>query len=607
MVFNMSEKKEMNIVIAGHVDHGKSTVIGRLLADTGSLPDGKLASVRELCRRTAKPFEYAFLLDALKDERAQGITIDTARCFFQTDLRKYIIIDAPGHIEFLKNMITGAARADAALLVIDAKEGVRENSRRHGYMLSMLGIKQIAVLINKLDLIGDSERESAFNRVAAEYGAFLAQIGVQPTCFIPVSAAMGYNIAAKSAELGWYGGPTALEALDAFAETAPPDDLPFRMWVQDVYKFTAQGDDRRIVAGTVSSGALSVGDEIMFLPSGKKTFVKSIESFSESPGNRRQINRVTAGYATGFCVTEQIYIRRGELACILGQDMPQTAGKLLASVFWLGRAPLEPDRQYKIKIGSAQVGCRLEAVTGVLNAATLENIERDRVERHEVAQCVLRLDRPLAFDVSGRFEDTVRFVLVDGYEIAGGGIVTGTADEGGMGERLLRRDIKWIKSGVAADERERYYGQRARLIVLTGRSETDKKTAARTLERLLLDSGKIAYYFGIGNLLYGVDADIKSADSMRASDERREHIRRLGELANVMLDAGNILIVTASELTADELDALRRIVASDSVTTVWAGAGSGSIRDFDLCVDGDPREIAGAIFDFMNHLGLCNI
>jgi len=594
--------KEMNVVIVGHVDHGKSTVIGRLLADTGSLPEGKLESVRELCRRTSKPFEYAFLLDALKDEREQGITIDAARCFFKTDLRKYIIIDAPGHIEFLKNMITGAARADAALLVIDAHEGIRENSRRHGYMLSMLGIKQIAVLINKLDLIDGRERESVFKAVTAEYGAFLEQIGVRPARFIPVSAAKGYNIAVKSDELSWYDGPTVLEALDAFTETAPPDGLPFRMWVQDVYKFTAQGDSRRIVAGTVSSGAISAGDEVMFLPSGKKTFVKSIEAFNEPPKTR-----VTAGYAAGFCVTEQIYIRRGELACVIkhgksgndmpGHGMPLTAGKLKASVFWLGKQPFEPEKRYKIKIGTAQAGCRLESVTGVLNAATLENLARDRVHRHEVAGCVLRLDRPIAFDPADRLAETGRFVLVDGYEIAGGGIITGAADESDMGEKLLRRDIKWIKSGVTAAQRERYYGQKAQLVVITGEAETDKKSAARKLEKMLLDSGKIAYYLGIGNLLYGVDADIKSADSMGRAEERREHIRRLGELSNVMLDAGNILIVTANELLADELDTLRRIVTSDSVMTVWAGTEDRRIRDFDLLVDGGAEDIASVIFE----------
>ena len=203
-ICNIAERREMNIVIVGHVDHGKSTVIGRLLADTHSLPQGKLEQIKELCRRTSKPFEYAFLLDALKDERAQGITIDTARCFFKTEKRKYIIIDAPGHIEFLKNMISGASRAQAALLVIDANEGIKENSRRHGYMLSMLGIKQVSVLVNKLDLIPEEDRESVYNSIVGEYGEFLEKIGMKPSSYIPVSAVEGWNIVENSESVPWY-------------------------------------------------------------------------------------------------------------------------------------------------------------------------------------------------------------------------------------------------------------------------------------------------------------------------------------------------------------------------------------------------------------------
>ena len=225
----------MNIVIVGHVDHGKSTVIGRLLADTHSLPQGKLEQIKELCRRTSKPFEYAFLLDALKDERAQGITIDTARCFFKTEKRKYIIIDAPGHIEFLKNMISGASRAQAALLVIDANEGIKENSRRHGYMLSMLGIKQVSVLVNKLDLISEESRESVYNSIVGEYGEFLEKIGMKPSSYIPVSAVEGWNIVENSESVPWYNGATVLETLDSFNELPAADGLPVRMWVQDVY------------------------------------------------------------------------------------------------------------------------------------------------------------------------------------------------------------------------------------------------------------------------------------------------------------------------------------------------------------------------------------
>src|SRR5215211_5098835 len=293
--------QRMSIVIVGHVDHGKSTVIGRLLADTHSLPEGKLEQIRAQCELNSKPFEYAFLLDALKDEQAQGITIDAARVFFKSAVRPYLILDAPGHIEFLKNMITGAARAEAALLVIDAAEGVQENSRRHGYMVSMLGVRQLAVVVNKMDLVGWDR--AVYDRIVREYGAFLEQVGIRPSGFIPVSGRGGDNIADRSPNLPWYEGPTVLGVLDAFRNEPAPVNQPFRMPVQDVYKFTKQGDDRRIVSGTLDAGTMKVGDTMIFYPSGKKSRVKSIEAF-----NRSSLTKVEAGWAVGLTLQEQIYI-----------------------------------------------------------------------------------------------------------------------------------------------------------------------------------------------------------------------------------------------------------------------------------------------------------
>src|SRR5262245_42227172 len=328
-----SSRVRVPIVIGGHVDHGKSTIIGRLLADTGSLPVGKLEQVKALCERTARPFEYAFLLDALHDEQAQGITIDAARIFFKTAARDYLIIDAPGHVEFLKNMVTGASRAEAALLVIDAKEGVRENSRRHGYMISMLGIRQLVVLVNKMDLVGYEQQ--VFDRLEAEYRAFLGNLDLAPAAVIPVCGRQGENIAASSAAMPWYEGPTMLEALDRFSVEPRGTDSPFRMPVQDVYKFTNKGDDRRIVAGTVESGAASVGDEVVFYPSGKKAVIKSFEAFNTVPPEA-----VSVGDAAGFTLSEQIFVSRGEVATLARQARPHVTTRLRASVFWLGRNPL---------------------------------------------------------------------------------------------------------------------------------------------------------------------------------------------------------------------------------------------------------------------------
>lgn len=553
----------MNIVIVGHVDHGKSTVIGRLLADTNALPEGKLEQVREMCRRNSKVFEYAFLLDALKDERSQGITIDAARCFFKTQKRKYIIIDAPGHIEFLKNMITGASRAEAALLVIDAREGVKENSRRHGYMLSMLGIRQIAVLVNKLDLVGYAQ--PAYDAIVAEYTQFLDRIGIKPTCFIPISATEGVNIASRSPFTPWYEGNTVLEELDEFTSAEETAGQPFRMPVQDIYKFTREGDDRRIVAGMIESGSVAVGDEIVFYPSGKKTTVKTIEAF-----NRPVQREARAGWSAGFTVTEQIYIRRGEIAAKANETAPHVATRIKTSLFWLSRSPMEQNKTYFLKVGSVKAEIRLEKIIGVMDASTLSSGMKTNICRHDVAECVLVCDKPIAFDLASDLPATGRFVIVDNYEISGGGIITEALTDRltETRELVLRRNYKWEQSTITPFERAERFSQKAALILITGGPGSGKKTAAKALERRLFSEGKNVYYLGIGSLLYGIAADIKTAGEI---PERGEHIRRLGEAANLLLDAGVILIVTATALTARDLDVIGLSVDPSLIHTVWLG------------------------------------
>ncbi|MEW6701277.1 MAG: GTP-binding protein, partial [Bacteroidota bacterium] len=308
-------KERMNIVVVGHVDHGKSTLVGRLLADTNSLPHGKLEQVKRTCEINSKPFEYAFLLDALIDEQAQGITIDTARIFFKTQKREYIIIDAPGHIEFLKNMISGAARAEAAILLIDAHEGIAENSKRHAYMLSLLGIKQVAVAVNKMDLVNYSE--IVFNKIKDEYTLFLEAIGIEPLIFIPIAARDGINITENSKIISWYNGLTIVELIDSFIKEKEDDQNYFRMFVQGVYKFTANGDNRRIIAGTVNSGTINVGNEIVFLPSGKRSAVKTIDVYG-----RPSSPKAGPEEAIGITLTTQVYVKPSELICRADEILP---------------------------------------------------------------------------------------------------------------------------------------------------------------------------------------------------------------------------------------------------------------------------------------------
>jgi bifunctional enzyme CysN/CysC len=572
-------QQRMNIVIVGHVDHGKSTVIGRLLADTHSLPDGKLEQVRAQCELNSKPFEYAFLLDALKDEQAQGITIDAARVFFKSSLRHYLILDAPGHIEFLKNMITGAARAEAALLVIDAAEGVQENSRRHGYMMSLLGIGQLAVIVNKMDLVGWDQ--AVYQRIVREYGGFLDQVGIRPAAFIPVSGRSGDNIAERSTNLSWYQGPTVLDALDNFSNEPAPTDRAFRMPVQDVYKFTKQGDDRRIVAGTIESGAVHVGDMVIFYPSGKKSRVKSIEAF-----NRPVLHRAEAGTAVGFTLQEQIYITRGEVASLESQPRPQVTTRLRVSLFWLGKSPMVKRKEYLLKLGTARVTARVEEVLRVMDASTLDaTTQRNAIQRHDVAECVLKLDRAIACDLAEDVAATSRFVIVDDFEIRGGGIVREALPDrqASVRNQVLLRNYKWEPSIIQPEHRAEKYNQKAALILVTGSNETERKGVAKALEGKLFEDGKVVYFLGIGNVLYGIDADIE-----RKQANRLEHMRRLAEVANLMLDAGIILIVAAAELTQDDLEVIKTAVQPELIETVWAGDNITTDLAFDLHLPRGP-------------------
>ena len=559
-----SDREKMNIVIVGHVDHGKSTVVGRLLADTGSLPKGKLEQIRNYCEQNSMPFEYAFLIDALKDERHQNTTIDSARVFFKSSKRHYIIIDAPGHIEFVKNMVTGASRAEAALLVIDAQEGVQENSRRHGNLLSLLGIRQLIVLINKMDLVGFDQ--ARFEAIRSEYASFLDQVGLRPEQFIPVSARQGDNISQPSENMPWYTGPTTLEALDAFHKEKPLTDLPFRMPIQDVYRFTKFGDNRRIIAGKVGSGQVHLNDEIAFFPSGKRSTIQSFETMDKSGPTE-----LVSGQAGGFTLSQQIYVKRGDIAVRFAEKPPHVAKRLRVSLFWLGKEPFVPHKTYAIKLGTARCRFQIEEILRVVNTSTLDNnAGREQVGQHEVAECILSLERAIAFDYAEELPETGRFVVVDGYEIRGGGIVLEGLPDAGSGARetVFQRNLHWILSDVTEEERSERYQQRACLAIITGRQGIGRKRLARSLESHLFRSGSTVYYLGMGSVIYGVDADIRGHSG---NQDRHEHIRRIAEIANIFLDAGMILIVTAVELTQADLEIFQTIVDPTKIVTIWVG------------------------------------
>ena len=405
---------ELKIVFVGHVDHGKSTIIGRLLHDTKSLPQGIIDKVQRIADETGKDFEFAYLLDAFAEERQQGITIDMTQIKFSTKAREYLIIDAPGHKEFLKNMISGAANANAAFLVVDAASGVQEQSRRHAYLLSLLGIKKIFVLVNKMDLIGYSEQR--FSAVASEISDFLASLKVKAEKILPVSGFVGDNVTSRSENLSWYAGDTLIETLDKISDVEESFSAKLRLPIQDVYKF----DERRIIAGRIESGALKIDDRIKIFPEGRETFITELAYWQESD---KKICAF-AGESVGIMVADEFFNKRGEIITLANDNPPKISNRLRASVFWMGKSFLSVGKSYKLKLATAEVEATVEKIIRTVDAATLLSCESSReLKRNDVGEIIFKLKEKIAFDEFETCAATGRFVLIDGYDVAGGGIV----------------------------------------------------------------------------------------------------------------------------------------------------------------------------------------
>ena len=522
----------LRVVFVGHVDHGKSTLIGRIFHDTNSLPDGKVAQIKAAAEAEGMDFEYAFLLDSLLEEQEQNITIDTTQIQFRTDRRPYVIIDAPGHKEFLKNMITGAASADAAVLLIAANEGVQEQSRRHGYLLSLLGIKQVVVAINKMDLVGFSEE--IFSSVREEYSSFLKQIGVEARTFVPISAREGINIAKRGALDGsnpapWYKGPSVLEMLDTFEPPVPLNDMPLRFPIQDVYRF----DDRRIFSGRIESGTLRVGDQLVFSPDNKTSTVASIEVWSAPTKTEAK-----AGDSVAITLTEQIFVRRGHLAS-LETDAPIVSNRFKARIFWMGKTNLQKGQPYRIKLATQELDAEIVHIERIIDASTLDTVTsaRDHIAKNDVAEVTLQSRGALVMDNHDRNPLLGRFVIVDNRQVAGGGIIhSGVyADR----SKVKSSNIFWSEGNVTQTNRNVRNGHRGAVIWLTGLSGAGKSAISRNLERELFNLGNHVYVLDGDNVRHGLNANLGFSH-----EDRTENIRRVAEVAKLMADAG-LIVVTA--------------------------------------------------------------
>ena len=559
---NGTTRPQVRIVIVGHVDHGKSTLVGRLLHETGSLPDGKLEMLKEVSARRGMPFEWSFLLDALQTERDQGITIDTTQIRFRTRARDVVLIDAPGHAEFLRNMITGASQADGALLIVDALEGVRDQTRRHGYLLHLLGVKQVAVVVNKMDRVDFSA--TRFAEIRDEISAHLTGLGVTPQAVIPISARDGDGVAALSQRSRWYRGPTVVDALDALQPAQPPEQLALRLPVQAIYKF----DDRRIVAGRIESGRLASGDEIVIVPAGKIAKIKSVESWPATPLEGPQ----TAGRSVGITLDRELFIERGDIIAHAG-SAPRETRQIHARIFWLHDKPLGKGEQILVRLGTRESRASVVAIEKAVDPGELSSVENQSIARNHVGEIDIALAQPIAADAYADNPRTGRLVIEVNGRIAGGGLVLSVD----AGQRAVPVDIVPVESALRPDERSARFRHHGAVVWLTGLPGSGKSTLARALERTVFGRGGSPILLDGDTFRAGLNRDLGFS-----AGDRSENIRRLAEVATHLARNGHIAIVAAVSPSRDDRASARQI-ADTAFREIHVATAA------DVCESRDPK------------------
>ena len=545
------------IVVVGHVDHGKSTLVGRILHDTGSLPTGRLEQLRAVSEKRGLELEFSFLLDSLQVERDQGITVDSAQIWFRTAARRYVIIDAPGHTEFLRNMVTGAAAAQGAVLVVDAAQGVSEQTRRHGYLLGILGVRQVVVAVNKIDLIGHDE--ARFKAVAEEARGYLRGIGIDAATIIPLSARHGDNIQGPSPRTPWYHGPALLPALDAFRARPALDEAPLRLPVQDLYR---QGD-RRIIAGRVEAGTLAVGQELRFAPGNITARVATLERWGSAPRHA-----AAAGESIAFTLDREVFVERGQVAVPV--DAPLLAAtRATVRLFWLDAEPLAEGERVTIRYGTAQQEVTVEAIEAVIDVEALSSAPGRRIGRNAVGRARLRARRPVALDLFSESPRAGRGVLVRHHRVVGGFVVEG------LGQ--ASDDLTAVDAPVTPIERAGRNGHRGGVLWLTGLSGAGKSTLATRAVRALHDDGWQAQLLDGDNLRLGLNRDLGFSDT-----DRSENIRRTAEVAKLLAESGFVVLVALISPLAAQRAAAREIVG-ESFREIFVDA------DLATCAARDPK------------------
>ena len=540
-------KSLLRFITCGSVDDGKSTLIGRLLFESKMLFEDQLAAMEADSKRwgtQGEEMDFALLVDGLAAEREQGITIDVAYRFFSTDKRKFIVADTPGHEQYTRNMVTGASTADAAILMVDARKGVLTQTRRHSYLMSLLGIRHIIVAINKMDLVDYSQ--ARFGEIVEEYGQFAQQLGLTQVTYIPLSAFKGDNIAAPSTNTPWYDGPTLLE----FLETVEIDDTrmqqaPFRLPVQWVNRPNL---DFRGFAGTITSGVIKPGDRIRVQPSGHESTVARIVTYSGD------LPLAVAGQSVTLTLNDEIDISRGDVLSIA--DAPaETADQFESTVVWMHEEALLPGRPYLLKIGTQTVTASVTDIKYQVNVNTLEHTAAKQLELNGIGVCNLSLDRAIAFDAYQANKDTGGFILIDR--------LSNTTVAAGMLHFALRRsqNIHYQHVDVNKSARAEAKNQQPAVLWFTGLSGAGKSTIANLVEKKLHAFGNHTYLLDGDNVRHGLNKDLGFTDT-----DRVENIRRISEVSKLMVDAG-LIVLTAfiSPFTAERRMAREQLAPGEFI------------------------------------------
>ena len=527
-------KELLRFLTCGSVDDGKSTLIGRLLHDTKMIYEDQLAAVKRDSEKVgttgAGEIDLALLTDGLKAEREQGITIDVAYRYFSTDRRKFIIADTPGHEQYTRNMATGASTCQLAIILIDARHGVMTQTRRHSFIVSLLGIRHVVVAINKMDLVGYSRE--AYERIKDDYTGFAAKLDLRDLTFIPMSALKGDNVASKSDAMPWFDGPSLLEHLETAPIASDRNRTDLRFPVQYVIRPNL---DFRGFAGTVASGILRRGDEVMVLPSRKRSRVKSIVTYDG------ELEEAFAPQAVTVTLADEVDVSRGDM--LVQPDRPPLVGSQIeAMVVWMAEQPLVPGRTYTLKHTTRQVAAEVATFRYGVDVNTLEHRPIARLDLNEVGHVQLGLAQTLAYDPYRTNASTGAFILIDRLtnNTVGAGMILEAGSGRGPGDSWAAEPavlLKTRESLVAPPERERRFGQVPMTVLLVGLTGSGKSRIAYELERRLWDEGRLVTVLYGQNMRQGLNRDLGFT-----ADDRSENLRRSAEVAKLMNDAGFITI-----------------------------------------------------------------